>query len=161
MKTRSPDQTAICISLSRELLAKIDARATSFNIPRSQYFALLALDDVSKGGSFPLPAASATEAQINLTRETLDFLLFAIPVLDEFARKLDSPAELDEAEPEPPESIDPAFWRFFLKERREILNYKWIQSEQAGQDIGTERATREWLQNHFALWAAAQKSSRQ
>ena len=34
----------------------------------------------------------------------------------------------------------------------EIKKYKWIESEKAGQDIGMERATREWMAQHFPEW---------
>lgn len=149
VKTRSPDQTAICISISKELLAQIDARAGSLNLPRSQYLALLALDDVVRGGPLAIPAAPPPNP-IDLERETYEFLLVAIPALDRLA----DPA------PEPPENIDPKFWAFFLRERKEILDYKWIQSQKEGRDIGMERAIREWLQKHFALWATAQSTGR-
>lgn len=36
--------------------------------------------------------------------------------------------------------------------QQEIEKYKWIESEKAGRDIGTERATREWMQKHFPAW---------
>ncbi len=34
----------------------------------------------------------------------------------------------------------------------EINKYKWIESEKLGQDIGMERATREWMAKHFPEW---------
>ena len=37
-------------------------------------------------------------------------------------------------------------------QQEEICKYKWIESEKAGQDIGWERATREWMQKHFPSW---------
>jgi hypothetical protein len=37
-------------------------------------------------------------------------------------------------------------------QREEIKKYKWIESEKAGQDIGWERATLEWMQRHFPEW---------
>ena len=40
----------------------------------------------------------------------------------------------------------------FRSQQEEIKKYKWIESEKAGQDIGWERATREWMQKHFPGW---------
>ena len=37
-------------------------------------------------------------------------------------------------------------------QREEIEKYKWIESEKFGQDIGWERASREWLEKHFPEW---------
>jgi hypothetical protein len=37
-------------------------------------------------------------------------------------------------------------------QQEEIKKYKWIESEKAGQDIGWERACREWLQKYFPDW---------
>lgn len=51
---------------------------------------------------------------------------------------------------------DSDLWRYFLKERDEILRHKWIESKNAGYDIGMDRAIRDWLEKHHALWAAAQ-----
>ena len=40
----------------------------------------------------------------------------------------------------------------FRSQQEEIKKYKWIESEKAGQDIGWERAAREWMQKHFPGW---------
>ena len=40
-------------------------------------------------------------------------------------------------------------------QHEEIKKYKWIESEKAGQDIGWERAEREWLHKHFPGWKRA------
>ena len=40
----------------------------------------------------------------------------------------------------------------FRSQQEEIRKYKWIESEKLGQDIGWERAAREWMQNHFPDW---------
>jgi hypothetical protein len=37
-------------------------------------------------------------------------------------------------------------------QQEEIKKYKWIESEKRGHDIGWERATREWMQQHFPEW---------
>ena len=36
-------------------------------------------------------------------------------------------------------------YKEFLAEREEILRHKWIQSEQAGHDIGFEKALLDWI----------------
>lgn len=35
---------------------------------------------------------------------------------------------------------------------KEILNYKWLESEKVGQDIGLSRAAQEWIQTHYDQW---------
>jgi hypothetical protein len=40
----------------------------------------------------------------------------------------------------------------FRSQQEEIKKYKWIESEKVGKDIGWERATREWMQQHFPGW---------
>lgn len=42
----------------------------------------------------------------------------------------------------------------FLAEREEILKHKWIQSEEAGHDVGLETALVDWAVNHRAKWKA-------
>jgi hypothetical protein len=37
-------------------------------------------------------------------------------------------------------------------QQEEINKYKWIESERVGQDIGWERAAREWMQKYFPDW---------
>ncbi len=37
---------------------------------------------------------------------------------------------------------------------KEINNYKWCQSEKEGQDIGYERASREWINNYSKTYLA-------
>jgi hypothetical protein len=45
----------------------------------------------------------------------------------------------------------------FLAERKEILDYKWIESKKAQEDIGLERALTEWVAKHRVGWRGAQK----
>lgn len=40
----------------------------------------------------------------------------------------------------------------FLAERKEILDYKWIESKKAKEDIGLERALTEWVRKHRLAW---------
>lgn len=34
----------------------------------------------------------------------------------------------------------------------EILEYKWLESEKQGSDIGLRRATNEWIDKHYEDW---------
>ena len=45
-----------------------------------------------------------------------------------------------------------ALYREFQAERKEILKHKWIESENAGCDIGFERALADWLIKHRSKW---------
>lgn len=40
----------------------------------------------------------------------------------------------------------------FLAMQQEIQAYKWKESQQAGEDIGLERALTEWVEKHGAAW---------
>lgn len=51
---RKADQTAISISMSRELLDQIDRRAQNLGLTRSQYLAHLARQDCVEGGDLVL-----------------------------------------------------------------------------------------------------------
>ena len=43
-------------------------------------------------------------------------------------------------------------YKEFLAERAEILKHKWIESEQAGKDIGFEKALLDWIVKHRSSW---------
>ncbi len=45
----------------------------------------------------------------------------------------------------------------FLKERKEILKHKWLESEKAGVDIGFEAALLDWIRNHRKQWKVTRK----
>ena len=145
---RSPDQAVVSISLPKDLLAKIDTRATALGMPRSRYLAFLAKTDVDRGGALtleprpePVPAPNA----LDLVREITQFLEMAVPALADYHRRKDDP-QTAATSPEPPESpSENQFWNDFLDERDEILTLKWIESEKAGRDIGYERAIQLWL----------------
>lgn len=47
-----------------------------------------------------------------------------------------------------------SLYKQFITEREEIQRYKWIKSEEAGYDIGFEKALVDWTMNHRALWRA-------
>lgn len=47
-------------------------------------------------------------------------------------------------------------YKTFVRQRDEILRYKWIESEKAGVDIGFEKALLGWLIKHAAQWREAQ-----
>jgi hypothetical protein len=159
VKDRSPENTSVCISIDKGLLAEIDKRAKSHSLPRSRYLAIIAKHDLSSNnGVSPLAMTGVSEAPkpLDLTAEVYDFLLLAIPALDDFdRRKNDQPST--GAAPEPPEEIaESKLWRFFLLERDEILRHKYLRSKALGYDIGLPQAIKEWLQQHRALWAATQ-----
>jgi hypothetical protein len=150
--------TAISISLPTVLLRQIDDRADQLGIPRSQYIALLARADIVTGGPLTLPAPKPDQAlkQIDLNEEVIAFLKFAHPILierEKIVKESDTkPPPLDV---EPPESLaEKAFWLGVMDELDEILEYKWLQSEKLGYDIGLDRAIREWLQQYHTAWAA-------
>lgn len=35
---------------------------------------------------------------------------------------------------------------------QEILDYKWLESEKAGSDIGLSKAAREWISKYYDTW---------
>jgi len=151
--------TAISISLPTVLLRQIDERADQLGIPRSQYIGLLARKDIVTGGPLSLPVADPDKApkQIDLTEEVIAFLKFAHPILIEREKIVkESSTKPDPLDVEPPDSLaQKAFWLGVKDELDEILEYKWLQSEKLGYDIGLDRAIREWLQQYYTAWAAA------
>jgi hypothetical protein len=155
-RERSESQTAVSISLSKEALGKIDARAASLGLNRSAYLNLVAQQDVTKGG--PLPPVTTMPGQalqpFDLTTEVYDFLLIAIPTLQAYEARRDGKAPPSEATVEiPPEFEESRLWRFFRLEREEILRHKYLRSRELGYDIGLPQAVKEWLHLHRALWA--------
>jgi len=42
--------------------------------------------------------------------------------------------------------------------RQEIAQYKWIESEKAGYDIGFDKATEDWFKLHANAWEAQHSS---
>jgi hypothetical protein len=158
-KASKYSQTAVTISLPKTLLRQIDARADRLGIPRSQYMALIARRDILIGGSLTLSPADAGNPprQIDLTDEVIEFLKLAIPALIEHEQALrNHNTQTPPLELEVPESLaDKGFWLDVLDELDEILEYKWLESERAGFDIGMDRGIREWLHKHYTAWAAA------
>ena len=159
MKERSPENTSVCISLERELLTKIDKCAKSYGLPRSRFMALLTRHAINTNGALPLDTQPAPGPEpikpLDLTAAVYDFLLIAIPALDDFARQQEDEQAQGTA-PEPSSEIaNSKLWRFFMLEREEILRHKYLRSKELGYDIGLPRAIKEWLQQHRALWAAA------
>ena len=47
-----------------------------------------------------------------------------------------------------------ALYQEFLLEREEILKHKWLLSEEAGCDVGFEKALLDWIVKHRARWRA-------
>jgi len=157
VKERSPENTSVCISLEKDLLAEIDKRAKSYGLTRSRYLALLAKHAINTNGALALETQSAPAPikPLDLTAEVYDFLLFAIPALGDFAR-LQEDEQAQGTAPEPSSEIaNSKLWRFFMLEREEILLHKYLRSKEIKDDIGLPRAIKEWLQQHRALWAAA------
>jgi hypothetical protein len=154
VKERSPEQTAISVSLTKEQLLQIDARADSLNLPRSRYLVLVAQHDIARGG--PLTIVTQEQSQptvpVELNPTALDFLKLAVPALTQYQ---DSHGQCPA--PQVPETMaQTELWEFFLKQRDHILKDKWIQSSNAGYDIGMERAIRHWLQKNQDLWYTPQ-----
>ena len=54
-----------------------------------------------------------------------------------------------------------ALYREFQAEREEILKHKWIESEEAGRDIGFERALTDWIINHRSKWRKSRRPETQ
>ena len=102
---------------------------------------MLAAGDESK----PVP-------QVELTPWVIEFLKIIVPILNQYQ---DSHGQA----PVPEVSVAVAeteLWKYFLKHRDEILKDKWIQSRNAGYDIGMERAARTWLQRNHILWPSTE-----
>ena len=56
------------------------------------------------------------------------------------------------SDPEDESSDDLSLYQEFLAEREEILKHKWIQSEEAGHDVGFETALVDWAKDHREKW---------
>ena len=52
-----------------------------------------------------------------------------------------------------------ALYREFLLEREEILRHKWYLSEQAGTDVGFEKALLDWIVKHRAEWRSQREKA--
>ena len=151
VKLRSQDQTAISVSITKDLLIRIDNRATELGLTRSRYIAVVAQIDIAKGGPLTIPTQGAVQpaTPVELTPEVTEFLKLAVPILNQYQ---DSHGEY--LPPEIPQHIaESEIWPFFLKQRDQILKDKWNSSCAAGYDIGMERAIREWLQRNYLVWA--------
>ena len=160
-KERSPGQTSVSISLSSDVLAKIDAQAAALGLSRSAYLSLLAHHHVPIPGS-PLSAAAASQPEKapDLTAKVYDFLLIAVPALEQYAASVENGGDPPPGAPIveiPSDLAETKLWRFFLLEMDEILRHKYLRSKELGYNIGLSAAIREWLQMHRALWVAAQK----
>jgi hypothetical protein len=148
---RSPEQTAISVSITKEHLERVDARASSLGLSRSRYITVVTQQDINKGGPLIIAAqdAAVPVVPVDLTPEALDFLKVAIPALTQYQ---DSHGQCPTPEV-PAEIAQTELWPYFLKQQDQILKDKWIESSNAGYDIGMERAIREWLQRNYLVWA--------
>jgi hypothetical protein len=70
---RSPDQTGISVSMSKQELLDIDNRSKALGLPRSKYLVLLAKRDIACGGGLileaNLPATLADAVSSSLVNE--------------------------------------------------------------------------------------------
>jgi hypothetical protein len=151
IKPRSPEQTAISVSITKDLLIRIDDRADTLGLTRSRYIAIIAQIDIAQGGPLTIPTQGASQPvpPVELTPEVTEFLKLAVPILTQYQ---DSHGQCPA--PEVPSHIaETELWPFFLKQRDQILKDKWNSSKDAGYDIGMERAIREWLQRNYLVWA--------
>jgi hypothetical protein len=145
VSSRSPDQKVISVSLPQALLEDIDRRANSLDLPRSKYLTLLAQKDLRELGPVAIYSHEAEEArEVELTQEAYEFLKAAVPQLEEWDKHRREGTPMPEPGPAPSVTLQ-ELWQRFLDERQAIMVHKWIESEKAGQDIGTEQAIRDWL----------------
>src|SRR5512136_728641 len=86
VKPRSPEQTAISVSITKDLLARIDARANELGLTRSRYIAVVTQIDIAKGGPLTIPTQGTVEPAppVELTPEANEFLKPAVPILTQF-----------------------------------------------------------------------------
>jgi predicted DNA binding CopG/RHH family protein len=76
---RSPDQTGISISMSKQELAKIDERAAELGLPRSKYLVLLARRDIATGGGLTLEASSISKIADSIVSDAMPATGLAVP----------------------------------------------------------------------------------
>jgi hypothetical protein len=134
----------ISISLTREQLHKIDARRASLNLPRSHYLVRLAMQDLKQGGPLIIDADQDVN-RMELMREITEFMRYAVPALEAYQRDRRNP-DAAAALNQTPEAMEGnQFWADFMRERDDILTLKWYESQEAGHDIGFERALQIWL----------------
>lgn len=146
MGERSTDQTVVSISIPKDLLSKIDARAASLKLPRSHYLARLAKRDVKHGGALVIDPDDEA-SPMDYVQEVTEFLTMAVPALAEYERHRHNPEALAALSNSADDLAENQFWADFLDERKQILDLKWIESEKAGRDIGFERAIQLWLKH--------------
>jgi hypothetical protein len=147
------EPVTISVVLTRKHLEAIDARVNSLgsNVSRSQYFSLVTERDIRRGGPLQIFEKDDKQAEpVELSPAAYGLMVFAIAEMLDYELGLAEKTAL----PKPPQSLTKLpQWHEFMEGRKEILKYKWIQSEKEGRDIGMERAVREWLQKYHAEWA--------
>jgi hypothetical protein len=84
---------------------------------------------------------------MDLAREITEFLRCAVPTLANYQRRKE-----EGTLPVPPEEVvapdrENRFWKDFLEDQEDILTLKWFESQNAGRDIGFERALQFWLKD--------------
>jgi hypothetical protein len=124
---------------------------------RSGYLKFLAQKDANAGGyaSEGVQPAFTQTKPLDFTREVYEFFVRAMPALEEYEaskKKGDPKPGAPATVVIPPGMGDSELWQFFLLERQEILDLKWLESEKSGKDIGLNTAVKLWLQLHRNLW---------
>ena len=64
VKPRSKDQTAISVSITKDLLTRIDDRASAVGQTRSRYIAVVTQIDIAKGGPLTIPTQGAAQPSL-------------------------------------------------------------------------------------------------
>lgn len=151
MKKRSESQTAISVSLSKSLLTDIDDRAQELGLSRSQFLSMAAKINIEQGGPLLIPSSSKTTDQLHLRRRFLDIFIQALKDFERAhsADQIEFPERL----------ADTDLVKRFYEEVAEISRHKWNESHRLGEDIGHERAIREWSRKHHDLWLAVQEQA--
>jgi len=148
MSARSSNQTAISMSLPKELLQEIDRRASSLGLSRSSYLSLLAQRDLRELGPLTVHGREAGSGnEIELTPDAYEFLKAAVPQLEAWQKHCEDGSPLPDPPPAPSATLQ-AIWERFLAQRQSIMDHKWYESEKAGHDIGIERAILDWIEKH-------------
>lgn len=147
-------QITISISINEDLVERADRRADDLGLTRSRYVAVIIQQDLERGGPLMLAAGDESKPvpQVELTPWVIEFLKIIVPILNQY-QDSHGQAPLPEVSAAVAET---ELWKYFLKHRDEILKDKWIQSRNAGYDIGMERAARTWLQRNHILWPSTE-----
>lgn len=136
----------ITVVIPAKTLQTVDERIKTLdsNVSRSQYFVLLAERDLrDRGPLLIFDKLAQPEKPMELSPLDYTVMLFAIAEMMDYEMDLEGRADI----PKPPPNIRKLpVWQRLMKERNEILRYKWLESQKRGYDIGIEAAVRDFLQ---------------